>query len=267
MLKYKIINQWDRSERKKVYTDGFLGSERTLAKTIAIPFSTRTRNTGYSDFISELFLAEKNKIRNNIVDTETLKFKSSGGTQTTRIKFWFNDEDQGINVYENSYLAAGFTNDEISEGRNNFKNSFFRLDFYDSNNQREQNFLFSEFLYVSDTSQPNFNFDRIFYKKEDPKFTEENTFVELYFEALFFNSKTGTIQNLINIPRAPNSSPNGSLTLDQYNANPIWRFAKIKVLNPYFNSPGVGSLDRLFLVGDINGNSYSEINFSELKII
>ena len=54
MLKYKIINQWDRSERKKVYTDGFLGSERTLAKTIAIPFSTRTRNTGYSDFISEL---------------------------------------------------------------------------------------------------------------------------------------------------------------------------------------------------------------------
>jgi len=203
-------------------------------------------------------------IRNNIVDTETLKFTSSVFSAQTLMNFWFLNKQ--TNNYENDYLAAGFSDDEVNENRNNFKNSFFRIDFYDSSNQREQNFLFSEFLNIN-TNTPTFPFNRIFYIKEDPKFVKENTFVELFFEVLFFNSKTGTVTNLINIPRAPNNPPNAAITLDVYNANPSWRFAKIKVLNPYFDSPGVGSLDKVFNIENINGNSSDEINFSELKII
>ena len=85
-----------------------------------------------------------------------------------------------------------------------------------------------------------------------------DTFVDLYFEILFFDAKTGVVRNLINTPNS------GTLSLQQFNANPSWRFAKVKLLNPYFDLPGVGSLNRLFKVEPINGNSDTQIRFTEL---
>jgi len=267
MLKYKILNRYDISADKLVSVEsGPTGYQQILGKAIAIPFSTRTRDNGYSDLVNEFFLTEKSKITNTFTDNETFKFRSasSDGSETlidTKLKIWFYDETNP-NFAQNNYLTAGFTSDEINFKFNNFKNSFFRLDFYDSNNQREQNYLFSEFFYP-DKNPPEFSFNRIFYKKEDPKFVNDNTFIELYFDVTFFDAKTGLVKNLINLP----PTPNPSLTLDQYNSNTNLRYAKIKILNPYFDQPSVGSLNKIFYVESVNGNTDSQINFSEFKII
>jgi hypothetical protein len=267
MLKYKITNRFIKDDitfvSQNTINRGVLTDVSVISKEITVPFVTQTKDTGYSDLISELFTVEKNKNVNTVIDNEKIKFYASKYTEETKtnITFLFYFYNQDNNSFNNNFLNAGFTDEEVTEFRNNFRNSFFRIDFYDSDNIREQNFLFSEFLNVeSNTITSNFTFDRIFYKKEDPKFTKDDTFVDLYFEILFFDAKTGVVKNLINTPNS------GTLSLQQFNANPSWRFAKVKLLNPYFNLPGVGSLNRLFKVEPINGNSDTQIRFTELII-
>ena len=267
MLKYKILNKYIRNKTTRITTD--VSTQNILAKTITIPFSSKNRDDGYSDLSRELFLTEREKINNTIIDNETLKFNNAdsnnGEITDLKIQVFFQNTtsiDFPINSFCNDFKCAGFEEVEIESNRNNFKNSFFRIDFYDSPNQREQNFLFSETVSISGPSSiSDFNLNQIFYKMSDPKFTEENTFVELYFEILFFNAKTGVVSNLINSPTSQ------VLTLSQYNANPSWRFAKIKILNPYNEIPNVGSLNKLFYVEPINGNTSQNINFSQLIIV
>ena len=122
--------------------------------------------------------------------------------------------------------------------------------------------MFSEFLNVyKNTQTTSFPFRRVFWKKSDPKFTKEDTFVELYFDVTFFNAKTGLRTRFLN-----NNVNDNPPTLTTYNANPSWRFAKIKLLNPYFNSVGIGSLNNIFYVEQINGNNNNLITFNEILI-
>lgn len=263
MLKYKVIKKLDWRFKNLLSiedNEGFFGN--VSGRAITIPFSEQTKDNGYEDLINKLYIEEKDNNVNVPIDNEKIKFNSaSGGTENltnTQIKFNFYNTE--TNTFQDSYLAAGFTQEEIDERRNNVLNSFYRIDFYDSPNQREQNFLFSEFLNIDNPTTTTFPFRRVFYQKEDKKFTEENTFVNLYFEVVFFDAKSGVVRNLINTPAST------TLTLSQYNANPNWRFCKIKVLNPYFTEPNVGSLNKIFYVEPINGNTSGEINFTELII-
>lgn len=269
MLKFKVIkknNRLDISPPTPV-DRGNLTYVDVSSYDISIPVSQQNRNNGYSELINELYLEEKSKNTNNQIDNETLKFKASNydaplfsdeSIISPKINFYFYDNSN--NSFGNNYQSAGFTDDEVNEKRNNLVNSFYRLDFYDSSNQREQNFLFSEFLNVNTNVTPSFPFNNFFYRKEDDNFIKENSFVEIYLEVLFFNAKTGIIKNLINSPSSQ------VISLSQYNANPEWRFAKIKILNPYFNEPNVGSLNKIFRIEPINGNNDNEIKFTELII-
>ncbi|MDB4326193.1 hypothetical protein N9966_00090 [bacterium] len=269
MLKIKLIKRDNRTDVNppSQIDRGDLSYVSVAANNIMIPFSEQTKNNGYSELVNQLYLEEKNKNTNNQIDNEKLKFKASNYDAPSfldemitdpQISFYF--YNTSASTFGNDYQSAGFTNTEINEGRNNLVNSFYRLDFYDSNNQREQNFLFSEFLNVNTNTIPSFPFNNIFYRKEDDNFVKENSFVELYFEVLFFNAKTGTIKSLMNSPSSQ------VLSLSQYNANPEWRFAKIKLLNPYFNEPNVGSLNKIFRIEPINANNDNEIRFTELII-
>jgi len=257
MITYKLTNNINNSFLKTITNND---GESVIGRSITIPFYENTRNNGYSDLVREIYLNEKELNVNEVIDNETIKFNSAqlNGTAPNnplQIKFKFFSGG----TYDDSYLKAGFTQEELDNIRNNIKNSFYRVDFYDSNNQQEQNFLFSEFLNVNtNTLTTSFPFNRVFFRRNDNKFVVDNTFVELYFDVTFFNAKTGLTKRFIN------GDLNTPITLSQYNANPSWRFAKIKILNPYFDDPGVGSLNRIFYVEPINGNNDSTITFSEL---
>lgn len=266
MLRYKLINKLDEKFSEALSFNAPDGVEYVSGRNISLPFSELTRDDGYSDLVNKLFVEEKDNNVNVPLDNETIKFTAAKldeeePTSVTLQMYFYNTT---ADTFNNTYTNAGFNDDEITGNRNNILNSFFRIDFYDSPNQREQNFLFSEFLTPKGSDAlnkfaPTFKFNRIFYRKADPKFTVESTFIDLYFEILFFNAKDGTIRNLVN--KAP-----GTISLDQYNLNPNLRFAKVKLLNPYFNQPGVGNQNNIFYVEPINGNTNTEIIFSELII-
>ena len=65
MLKYKITNRFIRDDTTFVSQNtinrGVLTDVSVISKEITVPFVTQTKDTGYSDLISELFTVEKNK--------------------------------------------------------------------------------------------------------------------------------------------------------------------------------------------------------------
>ena len=160
-------------------TDGSKDSfaVRQPRKFISVPILTDFRNNGYQDLINRLAEEEKQKNVNTVIDRETIKYTSANlGTQTQSnlsIKFIFFDKDQ--QTYGSDWLTAGFTQEEISESRNALTKSFFRLDFYDSIDQNNSNYLFSEFLNVNLNQTTTFPFSRLYWLKNDPKFIEEKT--------------------------------------------------------------------------------------------
>jgi len=267
MLQYKITNEF---KNKKIYFktigEGSYAGSEILAKTLVVPFPQQFKNTGYSNLIQKLIEENKDEAINPTEDIEKIRFNSaSSGTQNKVdlfMEFFFYNEENG--EYGSNYESAGFTTEEVGEKRNNIKNSFYRLDFYDSSNQRTQNFLFSEFFNVNQNTQSTkFKLDRLFWFKEDENFIKEDpTYRELFIEITFFNAKNGLTTKFLN------TTLNGPINLDTYNQNPNWRFGKIKLLNPYFNENGIASENRLFYVDtSINGNSDDYMSFYQTKIV
>ena len=298
MLKYKIAKYFPNFvESQYEIPNGVLAGTTILRNSINIPFTNQNRGNGYSDLTQRIIIEEKDKNVNPIIDIETFKFYSAYrapnelNTYTDgdivngvgvlgpitlnyqksplKIKFNFYKEESGGGYYSNNFENAGFTQDEINESRNNLKNSFFRLDFYDSSNPREQNFLFSEFLNVETNKTPTFPFTRLFWYSQDSNFIEENTYREIYFTATFFDAKNGVTKEFLNNPN------NSTINVVTYNQNPEWRYTKLRILNPYFNEvifntdingyDGIGSENKVFYVENINGNSDENILLNEIK--
>ena len=77
---------------------------------------------------------------------------TDGFTDFTDINYNFNFVPSGATsattVWLPSYTVQGFTPDEVFYFRNQFKKSFFKLDFYDSTNEKEQTNYFTIILPV-----------------------------------------------------------------------------------------------------------------------
>jgi hypothetical protein len=137
--------------------------------------------------------------------------------------------------WQNSYLSQSLTTKEIFYYNNNFTKSFFKLDFYDTvDNKRQTNYM----TVIIPTQQgdtmgailsktlvnikkPKFGLDYVgdkegfflyWVKKLD--FLTINTF---YMTAKFYNAKTGTFTKMMNQPQS-------SITGDKYNFDSIKYF-------------------------------------------
>ena len=258
MESYKINNVFTTPN---YFTDGSLINTIEPSKFISIPINLSFDNNGNEDILKDIIQEEINSNVNPFIDLETFKFNSSQyGTSiptTPTINFYFADSN---NNYDNSFINAGFTNDDINTAKNRLTKSFFRLDFYDGVDEK-RNFLFSEFLTVNLNQTPIFTLNRIFWLKNDPNFIN-NEFRYIYFDATFFNAKDGTTKKFINkvTPTA--------ITIDEYRANIQERFVKIKVLNPYTNvNNNTSNYNKVFYIEPINGNTDNNINFVEIKIV
>lgn len=232
-------------------------------KFLNIPLNLDFKNNGYSDLINRIGEEEKQKNVNQIVDAEKMRFYSANYNTSTinnsgvNISFYF----KGINNYENSFINAGFTQDDLDNYRNRLTKSFFRLDFYDSDNEKTQNFLFSEQLYVQLRNTPNFKINFIYWSKNDPQFIDNNSYRELYFSVRFFNASNGNIKQFIN------TDITDDITLNDYKTNKEKRFVKLRVLNPYIDQPLIGNKNNIFYVEPINGNTDNQITMTELNIV
>lgn len=250
-------------DNEYTFSGGSLNGVTEPVKFLTLPINLNFSDNGYSDLINEIIDSEIGKVTNSISDRETLKFNSAiyntSQKSNLRIDFYFINT---ANTFSTSFLNAGFTTDDITNSRNRLTKSFFKLDFYDSNNETERNYLFSEFLSVNLQNTASFSFNRLFWLKNDDKFIKNKTYRTLYFDATFFNAKDGTVRKFINrdIP--------STLTLSQYNSNLNWRSAKLKVLNPYTETNNlISNYNKVFYVEPINGNTDSVINFIEIKIV
>lgn len=216
------------------------------AKVISVPIKIEFNPMDYSDLLNTLIKEEQEKNINLIEDRETIKFNNDNLT----LEFNFYDGSG----FTTNYLNAGFTNEEIQNKRNAFTKSFFRLDFFDSNIEQEQNLIFSEFLSLRDSVQPVFPLNRLYWFKNDNVFLDGGN-RQVYFSVRFFNAKNGTISRFLN---GPITNP---LTIQQYSSNPSWRFAGLNFVNPKVNK------NRQFFSLPINGNIGSVISFKELKVV
>jgi len=243
MIKYKIVNNFVLGENDiNLYTipDGALGGNDVLIKSLPIALNSQSRDTGYEDVIKNILRENEKSVINPFEDTEKIKFNSAKRVEENgfyvssnlKLKFYFQSETTNQQVPNANWFAAGFTEDEINNSLNSFRFSFFRLDFYDSENTREQNFLFSEYLTVD-------------------------------FDVTFFNAKNGSVIRFLNKtnPDLPN------LTVEAYNQNPDWRYTKIRLLNPYFNQTDLGSTNKVFYVEPRNDNQDDLINLTELRFV
>jgi hypothetical protein len=243
------------------FTSGSLANTSQPSKFISIPINMNFSNNGNEDVINKIIQNEVNATINPFVDLETIKFNASNYNTSDKsnlqIKFYFTKSSPLS--WGNDFYTAGFTSDDINNRRNRLTKSFFKLDFYDSNLENN-NLLFSEYLNVNDNQSPTFTFDRLFWLKNDQNFIDGLP-REVYFNVTFYNAKDGTTRKFLN-------RTNGSaITINSYRSNPSWRYAKLKILNPFTSSNNTNSnYNRVFYVEPINGNTDNLISFFELIV-
>ncbi len=165
-------------------------------------------------------------------DFETNRFSHSGYTSTnvndlkikTDVNYEFYFFTGGTltlpNQWKIDYRGAGFTTDEIYYYRDNFKKSFFKLDFYDSPSESIQKNYFTIILPTTkglkmpadmqgtpvDINQPKYILD--FVGDRDGFFIywlKSRDYIDIsrfYMSCKFWNAKSGVFTRMINRPQS-----------------------------------------------------------------
>jgi len=172
-----------------------------------------------------------NEVINPVQDFEVTRFPHSfwDENQTrTDINYNFYFFNNSIRVtattscdeWTNSYSGAGFNNDEVYYYANSFKNSFFKLEFYDNKSSENQKKYFTviiptqqgktESAYIGQVNQlipvdikkPQFQLDYIGDKEGFFMYWLKNTdyldISNFYMSCKFFNAKTGEFVRMMN---------------------------------------------------------------------
>jgi hypothetical protein len=194
-------------------------------KEINIPIEI---NWDFLDRSNDLETYEQNVVKqvlNEDKDFEVARFSHAGkGYTATELNYTFYFVPSGATsaatTWYPSYTIQGFTPNEVHFYANSFKKSFFKLDLYDSTNQKEQTNYITLILPTSQGSttgltvgyntvsvkQPIFKLDFLgdkegffiyWLKKRD--FLNINTF---YMTAKFFDAKSGIFVKMMNRPQS-----------------------------------------------------------------
>ena len=118
-------------------------------KTINIPVQIDWNYTGEDQLLDEYEEKIVREVIGNGRDFEVTRFAHApftGGSENTEINYEFYFYSGGnvneINNWSMNYLSEGFSTQEIFYFANNFSNSFFKLDFYDTvDTKRQKNYF------------------------------------------------------------------------------------------------------------------------------
>jgi hypothetical protein len=229
----------------------------TNYKNLVLPIEVSFNVVDYGDDIQRFVKNEETKAVNKIIDGEKVKYINEGYPNTVKINFRFYDKSTGQfddNNLNGGYNLAGFTNDEINK-KNNFKKSYFRLYFFDSNDTKTQNLLTTEDIDVFNSQKPSFTFNRIYWLKNDELFLDTLDDRLIFMEARFFNAKTGRVHRFINPP----STTTTPMSISTFSNNLEWKSSQLLILNPKNNNN-----NRYFrILPGIGSNTTSEITLTE----
>jgi hypothetical protein len=200
-------------------------------KTITLPIEFKWDLYGRSDSIEIYENEVKEDIIGKPVDFEISRYShkpySDDGLTQINYKFYFysgntlNVPGSNLANWSNSYLAEGFTSEEVYYYTKPFTKSFFKLDFYDTNDTKTQTNYFTIILPVQQgltetksvsplipdvqIKKPDMKLDFVgdkegffIYWLRDPSFLNINTF---YMSAKFFDGRLGVYVRMMTTPQ------------------------------------------------------------------
>jgi hypothetical protein len=193
-----------------------------VSKQINIPIQLKWDYLGMDMSIDEYETTMVKEVIGGGRDFEVSRFAhapSTGTTDDTLINYEFYFYSGGslnnINNWGINYLNKGFTPQEVYYFQNNFSNSFFKLDFYDSPDEKQQTNYLTIILPTQqgltmetqmqrtlvNIKKPQFVLDYVgdkegffLYWLKKRNFLDINTF---YVSAKFYNAKTGQFTQMM----------------------------------------------------------------------
>jgi hypothetical protein len=144
---------------------------------------------------------------------------ATGTTNSTEINYEFYFYSGGsmndINNWRVNYLSEGFTPQEVYYYENNFSNSFFKLDFYDTPDEKKQTNYLTVILPTQQGLKMDAQMQRTLVSIKKPEFIldyigdkegfflywlKKRTFLDIdtfYMSAKFYNAKTGQFTTMM----------------------------------------------------------------------
>jgi hypothetical protein len=205
-------------------------TKSSLDKELVIPIQMTWDFADRSDSLIEFENKAISEVINQNKDYEVARFAHEGyydynlDVLKTDINYTFNFVPSGASVYSTtwlpSYVVQGFTPSEVYYYANSFKNSFFKLDFYDTTDLKTQtNYLTAILpteqgktspevvnLQVQNIKTPQFQLDYVgdkegffIYWLKDRTVLDVETF---YMTAKFFDGKNGNFIKMMTRPQS-----------------------------------------------------------------
>lgn len=194
-------------------------------KQINIPIELKWDYEGLDDAVDQYETSVLKEVIGVGYDFEVNRFPhSSDSNGNTDINYEFYFYSGGSlstsNSWQISYLGEGFTTQDVYYYSNRFTNSFFKLDFYDTVDEKRQKNYFTVIIPTTQGEFMNINMARTpvairkpkyklnyigdkegfyLYWLKDLRFMPLNTF---YMTAKFFNAATGEFTKLMNAPQS-----------------------------------------------------------------
>ena len=200
-------------------------------KTITFPIQLDWDYSGLDQAIDEFEVEAINKVIGVGRDFEVTRFAHAPQTGTTddtfvQYQFYFHSGGTSVNNVNNwsiDYRQEGFTAQEIFYYNNNFSNSFFKLDLYDSLDEKKQ----TNYVTIILPTQQGLTMDAIMNKTlvkiKKPDFVldyvgdkegfflywlKKRTFLNIrtfYMTAKFYDAEKGVFVKMMNMPQAVSS--------------------------------------------------------------
>ena len=200
-------------------------------KTITFPIQLDWDYSGLDQAIDEFEVEAINKVIGVGRDFEVTRFAHAPQTGTTddtfvQYQFYFHSGGTSVNNVNNwsiDYRQEGFTAQEIFYYNNNFSNSFFKLDLYDSLDEKKQ----TNYVTIILPTQQGLTMDAIMNKTEvkikKPDFVldyvgdkegffiywlKKRTFLNVrtfYMTAKFYDAEKGVFVKMMNMPQSVSS--------------------------------------------------------------
>ena len=199
-------------------------------KTVNIPVQLNWDYLGLDMAIDEYEVDMITQVIGKGNDFEITRFAhapETGTTNNTEVNYEFYFYSGGSMTLESNwridYMSEGFTPQEIYYYSNNFSNSFFKLDFYDTSDEKKQINYLTIILPTQQGLKMEAQMQRTLVSIKKPKFIldyigdKEGFFVywlkkrnflnidTFYVTAKFYNAKTGQFTKMMNLPQSSDS--------------------------------------------------------------
>jgi hypothetical protein len=182
---------------------------------------------GYQQEIDNLTSFTSIGLINPVTDGEKRKYKRKPSALAI-LSFLFYNGSTWVSTFE----AAGFTQDEYKKNSDNFLNSFFILDFYDTYDINNQTKLFTTYLTKKGNTTPTYTIsdsnNQLYYMYIPESYISGQTgTITGYTKFMFYNAKTGKVATFLNQENASSNNANRIFfEIELNHADRTWKYIK-----------------------------------------